>query len=203
VTDNASYSSVIPAQIGGIHQYIAATDVQVFGVAATDGKVLWRASRPAKNVIPRPYTGTGSSSSPRATISVSTDSGSPQRTVPSRRSRSMQTPGSPTSTAGPSGGGPRVYLDRQRGLLTCLEFKTERPCGRTSPWQGLARVCGRPPHRAERERPRGPGRGDPEGYREKGRFDQPDRSQYNSWPHPVIAGGWLYLRDQDILLCYD
>lgn len=23
-----------------------------------------------------------------------------------------------------------------------------------------------------------------------------------SWPHPVIAGGRLYLRDQEVLLCY-
>ena len=35
------------------------------------------------------------------------------------------------------------------------------------------------------------------------RFDQPDRSSKNSWPHPVIAGGKLFLRDQDVLLCYD
>ncbi len=43
----------------------------------------------------------------------------------------------------------------------------------------------------------------PEGYRERGRFDQPNRSGKESWPHPVIAGGKLYLRDQDLLLCYD
>ena len=24
-----------------------------------------------------------------------------------------------------------------------------------------------------------------------------------AWPHPVIANGKLYLRDQDVLLCYD
>jgi hypothetical protein len=41
------------------------------------------------------------------------------------------------------------------------------------------------------------------GYEEKGRFDPPDRSKENSWPHPVIAHGKLYLRDQDVLLCYD
>ena len=43
----------------------------------------------------------------------------------------------------------------------------------------------------------------PTGFKEKGRFDPPDRSDKNSWPHPVIANGKLYLRDQDILLCYD
>ena len=29
------------------------------------------------------------------------------------------------------------------------------------------------------------------------------RSQQNSWSHPVVANGKLYLRDQDLLLCYD
>lgn len=43
----------------------------------------------------------------------------------------------------------------------------------------------------------------PGGFVEKGRFDQPDRSEKNSWPHPVVANGKLYLRDQDLLLCYD
>jgi hypothetical protein len=43
----------------------------------------------------------------------------------------------------------------------------------------------------------------PTGFNEKGRFDQPDRSKQQSWPHPVIANGMLYLRDQDLLLCYD
>ena len=43
----------------------------------------------------------------------------------------------------------------------------------------------------------------PQGYKEKGRFEQPERSQQNSWAHPVVIGGKLYLRDQDILLCYD
>jgi len=43
----------------------------------------------------------------------------------------------------------------------------------------------------------------PEAYKETGRFDQPDRSKSQSWPHPVVIGGRLYLRDQGLLLCYD
>ena len=42
-----------------------------------------------------------------------------------------------------------------------------------------------------------------EGYKEKGRFEQPDRSGKNSWPHPVIANGRLYLRDQELIHCFD
>ena len=43
----------------------------------------------------------------------------------------------------------------------------------------------------------------PDGYRPKGRFTQPDRSDKPAWPYPVVANGRLYLRDQGVLLCYD
>jgi outer membrane protein assembly factor BamB len=43
----------------------------------------------------------------------------------------------------------------------------------------------------------------PGGYAEKGRLIQPDRAPEKAWSHPVIANGKLYLRDQDLLLCYD
>ena len=36
-----------------------------------------------------------------------------------------------------------------------------------------------------------------------GRIDQPDRSDSPAWTHPVIANGKLYIRDQDLLFCYD
>ena len=42
----------------------------------------------------------------------------------------------------------------------------------------------------------------PEESEEKGNFKIPNVSQ-PSWPHPVIAGGKLYLREQDNLFCYD
>jgi len=43
----------------------------------------------------------------------------------------------------------------------------------------------------------------PEEFRLRGQFEQPSRSEQPSWPYPVVAGGRLYLRDQDVLLCYD
>ena len=43
----------------------------------------------------------------------------------------------------------------------------------------------------------------PKGFHLKGRFDQPDRSDRNSWPYLVIANGVMYVRDQDVLLAYD
>ena len=43
----------------------------------------------------------------------------------------------------------------------------------------------------------------PEKYVEKGRFQQPHRSNTNAWCHPVVTGGKMYIRDADILLCYN
>ena len=43
----------------------------------------------------------------------------------------------------------------------------------------------------------------PEGYREKGRFMQPERSSLPAWTSPVLAGGRLYVRDVGTLWCYD
>ena len=40
----------------------------------------------------------------------------------------------------------------------------------------------------------------PDGFELHGRFEQPERSEAPSWPHPVVADGRLYLRDQDKLL---
>jgi outer membrane protein assembly factor BamB len=42
----------------------------------------------------------------------------------------------------------------------------------------------------------------PAGYREKGRFRIPQDS-LPTWTHPVIAGGRLYLRDQDTIYVFD
>ena len=42
-----------------------------------------------------------------------------------------------------------------------------------------------------------------EGLVERGRFEQPDRTNLPAWAHSVIANGKLYIRDQGLLLCYE
>jgi hypothetical protein len=42
----------------------------------------------------------------------------------------------------------------------------------------------------------------PNGYQEKGRFSIPQEA-LPTWSHPVVAGGRLYLRDQDNLYAFD
>jgi outer membrane protein assembly factor BamB len=48
----------------------------------------------------------------------------------------------------------------------------------------------------------------PEGWKEFGRMEIPERSKVESmdnmvWTHPVIADGKLFLRDHDLLFCFD
>ena len=48
----------------------------------------------------------------------------------------------------------------------------------------------------------------PKGWQEHGRFTIPKQSEIRSrrgghWTHPVVANGKLYLRDQDLIFCYD
>jgi hypothetical protein len=48
----------------------------------------------------------------------------------------------------------------------------------------------------------------PEGWKEKGRFEIPEKSKFPRrsgliWTHPVVANGKLYLRDHELLFCYE
>ena len=48
----------------------------------------------------------------------------------------------------------------------------------------------------------------PKGWNEQGRFKLAPQTQQRSnrgkiWTHPVIADGKLYLRDQELLFCFD
>jgi outer membrane protein assembly factor BamB len=90
------------------------------------------------------------------------------------------------------------------GLLTCLDFKTgdvkweERKAGKGS----IAYADGHLYYRNEG----GPiilVEANPKQYVETGRFNQPERSKKSAWPHPIVANGKLYIRDQELLLCYD
>ena len=43
----------------------------------------------------------------------------------------------------------------------------------------------------------------PQAYKEISTFSPPDSSGKSTWSHPVVANGRLYVRDHDVLLCYD
>jgi len=211
-TDAAHYASLVIATIGGVRQYIQLTDASVAGLAADDGRLLWRVARKgATAVIPTPV---------YADQQVYVTSGygvgcnlfaiTPQGGKFSGRQVYAN-----KVMANHHGGvvkiGDYIYGHSEgqgdnKGWL-CQNFKTGEAVWHEKDKLGKGSVTyadGRLYCRAE------DGKGTvalldatSEGYREKGRFDPPDRSDKNSWAHPVIAGGKLYLRDQDVLLCYD
>ena len=90
------------------------------------------------------------------------------------------------------------------GFLSCLDFPTGEVLwsDREAPKGSLALADGRFYYRTERGEILliEPNR---EQYIEHGRFEQPDRTRSPAWTHPVVANGKLYIRDQDLLLCYD
>ena len=206
-TDGAHYSSLVPADINGVHQYIQLTAESVAGVDAATGKLLWRAERKgATAVITTPiyannqvYVTSGYGVGCNA-FKITKDA-SGFKTEELYANKNM---------ANHHGGvillGDYVYGFSDGKGWVCQEFKSgdmkwnEKGVGKGS----IGYADGHFYCRAES------GKGvvalieaTPDGYKEMGRFEQPDRSTKNSWPHPVIANGKLYLRDQDVLLCYD
>ena len=206
-TDGAQYSSLIAADIGGVHQYLQLTAASVAGLEANTGKLLWRAERKgATAVITTPvyannqvFVTSGYGVGCNA-FKISKE-GSGFKTEEIYANKNM---------ANHHGGvillGDYVYGHSDSKGWICQDFKTgevkwsDRSVGKGA----IAYADGHFYFRSEG------GQGavalvvaTPDGYKEKGRFNQPDRSKQNSWAHPVIANGRLYLRDQDVLLCYN
>jgi len=207
LAEPASYSSLATAEIGGARQYIVLTSESVSAVAAADGKLLWHAPRTGKTaVIPTPNyrdnlvfvtSGYGIGCNAfRITAGGGTFKAEPAY--------------SDSKLANHHGGvllvGDHLYTIVDAGALTCIDFKTGKVA-----WQNpgvgkgsIAYADGRLIIRSEKAK----GtialvEATPAGYKEAGRFNQPDRSDKNSWPHPVIFQGRMYIRDQGVLLCYD
>ena len=107
-----------------------------------------------------------------------------------------------------------LYATDARGNLVCMDFKTGEVKW-SNPSVGTASLCfadGLLYVRGQGGNGFGPEKGPifialveptPDGYKERGRFEQPDHGKKPAWPHPVVANGRLYLRDLGVLMCYD
>lgn len=207
-TDNAHYSSAIIATIDGVRQYIQLTDANVVGISPADGKVLWKAERKGKTaVIPTPvYSGNmvfvTSGYGVGCNLFTVKKTGDTFSAVETYANKDL---------ANHHGGvvllGDHIYGHSDSKGWVCMNLADGKLAWSEKGKLGKGSVCaadGTLIMRAE------DGKGTialaeatTSGFTEKGRFDQPDRSKKNSWPHPVVANGKLYIRDQDVLLCYD
>ena len=205
LTDQASYASPIQVEIDGRRQYIQLTNEHVVGIAADTGKLLWKGARRGETaVIPTPVFKNG-----EVFVTSGYNAGCNlfKITASSGNFSAKQVYANAHMSVHHGGVillGDYIYGSADPGILTCMDFKTgklkwkDRSVGKGS----LTCADGKLYLRAES------GtvalvEATPDGYHPISQFDQPDRSDANAWPHPVIADGKLYLRDQDLLLCYD
>lgn len=206
-TDNAEYSSPLAAEIGGVRQYIQLTGNSVAGAAAEDGGLLWRAQRKGSTaVIPTPifhndhvYVTSGYGIG--CNLFKISKTGNQFKAQEVYANKVMV-----NHHGGVVRVGEHLYGHSDGKGWVCQDFRTgnmvwsERGIGKGS------LVCADGHLYLRSEGSKGTMaliEATPAGYKEKGRFDQPERSSHESWPHPVIANGKLYIRDQDLLLCYD
>jgi outer membrane protein assembly factor BamB len=207
LTDPAEYSSPLVEQIGGVRQYIQLTGENLVGVEAATGKLLWRAPRHGETAtVPTPIfhdnqvyvtSGYGVGCNlfrvRKTDSSFSADQVYANKVMVNHHGGVVRVGEYLYGYSDDKGWvcqeletGKLVWSDKGvgKGSLTCadgcLYLRSESGKGTIALVEAT-----------------------PEGYKEHGRSDQPDRSSENSWPHPVVANGMLYLRDQDVLLCYD
>lgn len=212
----AAYASPIAIDFEGQREYVQFTQKALVGVAASDGKFLWRYDRCANshgincstpiykdgNVFAASAYGAGG-----GLVRLSKDENGGVKAEEVYFSRKMQNHHGGMvvvdgSLFGANGG-------NEGGALVCLDFQTgnvlwdERDdADHRAPKGSITLADGRLYYRTEKGamlliEP------NPKEYVEHGRFDQPDRSKQPAWSHPVIANGKLYLRDQDLLFCYN
>jgi outer membrane protein assembly factor BamB len=202
----AGYASPIVVEFAGIRQYIHLLSCGLVGISATDGKLLWHYKKPSsKNNACTPIFHDGylfaTSGYDPGTALVRLHA-TKQGTF--RAEEIYFTPKMPTSYGGMVLW--KGYLYGSIGdMLGCVELKSgdvvwkERTPGKGS----VAWADGRLYYRNERSGATFLVEPNPKQYVEKGRLEQPQRSRQPAWPHPIIANGRLYLRDHDLLLCYE
>lgn len=200
-SDRAGYSSAIPVQIGNTTQVVFFTHQRAMGLDLKDGKLLWEYARPANNVanvatpvirgnrvfISSDY-GTGA-----GLLEIKAD-GQAQEVYFTKEMRNHH---SSSILIGD-------YLyGFSSGILTAMRFDTgdvawkDRSVGKGS----LVYADG-DLYALSENGVVGLIEATPTGYREKGRF-RIAQDSLPTWTHPVVAGGRLYLRDQDTIYAYD
>ncbi len=207
LTDQAQYSSLVPATIHGVPQYVQRTMQALVGVSAKDGKVVWRSPWEGRTaMIPTPVVkdnfvfGTGGYGIGCKMVEIKADG----TAIEFYRNGNME-----NHHGGVILIGDHLYGHSKQGW-TCLDFKTGEPKwtekqklekGATAYAGGMLYLLGEKTGQVVLLDP------SPAGWSEKGRFTiEPQSSVRNPkgaiWTHPVIANGQLFLRDQDHIYCY-
>jgi outer membrane protein assembly factor BamB len=212
--DAAGYGSVIATDAAGVKQYVQFLANGLVGVDAKTGAPLWRYDRTAKNSPANMMTAVAQgdlvySGAPRSgggAVRISTgpnDNNADGKLVATEVYFDNKLP---TAIGGAVLVGDHLY-GTTGAVLVCADFKTGQikwtdravAPGSVLFADGLLFCHGENGDVALVE-------ATPDGYRERGRFTppgQPDRGKSRAWAYPVVANGRLFIRDVDVLWCYD
>ena len=204
LSDTAAYSSITVADVQGVRTYMTFTATAGVGVRASDGKLMFRypnAANRTANVATPVYSdnkvffasayGTGG-----GLLNLTVQNGEVAATEAYFTREMKNHHGGMVLVDG--------YLYGYNDLiLTCLEFATGKLMWRDrSVGKGSVTYADGHLYIQGENNLVGLAEATSVGYREKGRFEIPDKGQ-PSWAHPVISDGRLYVRNQDTLLVYD
>jgi outer membrane protein assembly factor BamB len=205
-SDSAEYASIVALDAGGVKQYVTFLRKGVVSVEAKTGKELWRYAKTvdfgANILTPVVYQDkvfTAGSRSGGGLVEIKAENGK----VEAKEIYFDKSLGSSIGGAVLVDG--YLYGTTTSGGLYCVEFATGKEKWREKD-PGNASICyadGRIYARSHQTGDVYLVEANPKEYVERGRLKQPDRTKTPAWPHPVVANGGLYLRDMDVLVCYD
>lgn len=207
-TDGAHYSSPIVVTHNGTRQYIQLTSQNVAGVSAKDGKVLWKSEWPGKTaVIPTPIFKDGH-------VYITSGYGVGCKLVKVAADNQTSDVYFNQNMINHHGGvilvGDKLYGHSDKGGWTCQDFKTGEVKWTANNLKKGAIHCADGMFYCLEEASGTVALVEvsDKGWNEKGRFKlTPQTEQRNPkgkvWTHPVVSDGKLYLRDQEILFCFD
>lgn len=208
VTDGAQYSSVIAADHNGVRQYIQLFMNTLVGVEADTGKLLWKTDFPGRTaVIPTPIFHDGH-------VYVTAGYGVGCKMIRLDPGHEVVEVYSNNVMVNHHGGvvliDGHLYGHSDGAGWTCQNFLTgERVWAEGALGKGAVHSAGGMLYCLDESN------GDvvlaevkTTGWSERGRFRISPQTDLRKpagriWTHPVVSNGRLYLRDQDLILCYD
>jgi len=204
LSDTAAYSSITVADVQGVRTYMTFTAQDGVGVRASDGKLMFR-YRKAANGVANIATPIFSNNKVFFTSAYGAGGGLLDLSAKDGEVSAAEVYHTP-NMRNHHGGVVLVdgYLYGFSDLiLTCLEFATGNVMWRDrSAGKGSVTYADGHLYIQSENNLVALAEATPTAYKEKGRFEIPDKGQM-SWAHPVISDGRLYVRNQDTLLVYD
>lgn len=203
--DNAEYASIMTIEAAGPKEYVQFLRKGIVGVDAATGKFLWRYGgtvEPGANILTPVVQG-------NRVFSSGGRSGGAVVEVNATANGAAATEVYKNQAYGAGIGGAVLIDGKLFGTnnqsMFCMEFETgkslwgERALGPASLCYADGRLYVRSHDSGDVALVEPSG----EKFVEKSRLKQPDFSKTKAWPHPVVANGALYIRDQNTLFCYD